>query len=229
MSDEHREADKAAEQREGHQKAEEVALIDDAHRIVEAEGHAAEHIADRHAEDHRRDEAADEEAPVPEGAPARLGQLGAILEPDRPQDDGDQDHHHRQIEAGERGGIECRPGGEDRAAAEDQPDLIAFPDRADRVDHDAPLVVVLGDEGQEGRDPEVEAVHDREADQENAEQQPPDQAERLIVEGNEGDHGSVPHHLICGSAATAAGKTPAPCGSERSGPAGPFLIACSIR
>ena len=61
-------------------------------------------------------------------------QLGAELEADRPQDERQQHHEHGEIEAGEGRRIERRPGGEDRAAAEDEPDLVAFPDRADRVD-----------------------------------------------------------------------------------------------
>ena len=58
--------------------------------------------------------------------------LAAELEADRPQDQREQDREHREVEAGEGHRIERRPGGEDRAAAEDQPDLVAFPDRADR-------------------------------------------------------------------------------------------------
>ena len=77
--------------------------------------------------------------------------LGAVLERHRPHDEGRQDHEHRQVEAREADRVKRRPGGEDRAAAEDEPDLVAFPDRADGVDDDAAFDIGLADEGQQAR------------------------------------------------------------------------------
>ena len=50
----------------GDEQAEEAAVVEDAQGVVEAEGHAEQHVADRHAEDQRRHEAADEQRPVPD-------------------------------------------------------------------------------------------------------------------------------------------------------------------
>ena len=42
-------------------------------------------------------------------------------------------------------------------------------------------LVIAGDERQQHRHAEIEAVHDRKADQQHAEQQPPDHPERFVV------------------------------------------------
>jgi hypothetical protein len=95
--------------------------------------------------------------------------------PNRTQDQRGEHQEHGDVEAGERGGVDRRPSREHRAAAEDQPDLIALPDRPDGVDGDAPLDVLTCHIRQQHRHSQVEAVHDGEADQEHAEKQPPDE------------------------------------------------------
>jgi hypothetical protein len=47
---------------------------------------------------------------------------------------------------------------------------------ADGVDHHPPLLVGLGDEGQQGADAHVVAVGQGEGDQQDAHQRPPDEA-----------------------------------------------------
>jgi hypothetical protein len=131
---------------------------------------------------------ADEQRPVPVPSPGSALALGPVFEADRPQNQREQHQEHRQVEAGKAQRIERRPGREDRAAAQDEPDLIAFPDRADGIDRDAPLDVGLGRERQQRADAHVEAVGDGEADQEDTEQHPPDQAQRGVVEQSL-DHG----------------------------------------
>jgi hypothetical protein len=129
----HRDADEAAQQRERIEQAEEAAGVERPQVVVEMERHALQHIAERDAEDQRRHEAADEQRPVPDSAPCGVVQLAAELERDRAQDQRQQHHEHREVEAGERRRIERRPGRERGAAAEDEPDL-ALPHRPDRVD-----------------------------------------------------------------------------------------------
>ena len=143
------------------------------------EGHALQRVADRDAEDQRRHRAADEQRPVPDPCARQRSRAWSVFEADRAQDQREQHQEHRKVEAGEAQRIERRPGREDRAAAQDEPDLVAFPDRADGVDGDAPFVVGLGDEGQQRADAHVEAVGDGEADQQDAQQYPPDQAQRV--------------------------------------------------
>src|SRR5690606_37606920 len=89
---------------------------------------------------------------------------------------------HRQIEAREGHRVERRPGGENGAAAQNQPDLIAFPDRADRVDDDAPLHIGLADHRHENVHTEIEPVHRGEGNQQYTEQYPPDDAQGFIVQ-----------------------------------------------
>ncbi len=85
--------------------------------------------------------------------------------------DGEQ-QQHRQVEAGERDRVQRRPGGEDRAAAQDQPDLVAFPHRSDGVDDDPPFQIGAADERQQDRGAHVEPVHHRDADQQHARARP---------------------------------------------------------
>ena len=182
VHDQHGERHQPAIERQRIEQAEQIALIDRPQIVGEMERHALQRIADRHAEDQRRHGAADEQRPVPVAPPGRALALGAVFEADRPQDEREQHQEHGEVEAGEAQRIERRPGGEDRAAAEDEPDLVAFPDRADGVDHHAPFPVGLADEGQQRADPHVEAVGDREADEQHAKQDPPDQAQRGVGE-----------------------------------------------
>ena len=65
-------------------------------------------------------------------------------------------------------------GGEDRRAADDQPDLVAVPDRSDGVDGDAPLDVGAADELVQRADAEVEALEDEEAGPEDGDDDEPD-------------------------------------------------------
>ena len=68
--------------------------------------------------------------------------LAAVLERHGPEDQGHQDQQQRQVQRGEQGGVPEREGGEGGAAGGQQPDLVAVPDRADRVEQHAALGVV---------------------------------------------------------------------------------------
>ena len=184
MHQQHRHAHQPAQQRERRQQAEQAAFVVHPQGVVEVERHAQQHVAHGHAEHQRRHQAAGEQRPVPYRPPARIGHLAAELETDRPQDQRHQDQEHRDVEAREADRIQRRERREDRAAAQDQPDLVAFPHRPDDVQHDAPLLVGAGHRGQQRGHPQVEAVHHREADQQDAQQQPPDQPQRGVVERN---------------------------------------------
>ena len=69
---------------------------------------------------------------------------------DRAQDERDQYEEHREIEPGEGGRVEERPGREHRAAAQEEPHLVAFPYRLDRFQKRPALIVRAPDEA-EGR------------------------------------------------------------------------------
>ena len=175
MQQQHGHRQQAGDQAEGGEQAQQIALVEGAQIAIQAEGRAQQDVADRDAEHQGRNEAAGEQRPVPEGPPLGRRTLGAILERHGPQDQGRQDQEHGQVEAGEADGVDEGPGGEDGAAAQDEPHLVALPGRADGVDHHTALFICLGDEGQERADAQVETVGQGEADQQYAEQPPPDQ------------------------------------------------------
>src|SRR5262249_24470626 len=122
------------------------------------------------------------------------------VESHRPQDERRQQREHRQVEPGERGRVQQRPGRKRGAAAEDEPDLVALPDRLDGAEQHPALVVVATDEAERRADAEIEAVRDREADQQCAEDPPPDQPQRLVVR-----HGRLRY----------SGQYPSPAGPRR--------------
>ena len=176
----HRKTHQPAQQREGIEQRQQRDLAVHAHHGIEAERHALEQVSERHAEDQRRHHAARKQRPVPEAAPVSVLQLAAEFESRRPQDQRRQHQEHGQIEAGETRGIEHRPGGEDGAAAQDEPHLIAFPHRPHGVEHHAALLVGASDERQQRRDSQIESVHHRETDQQYAHERPPDEAQDFV-------------------------------------------------
>ena len=53
---------------------------------------------------------------------------------------------------------------------------------SDRIEHHAPLGVGAADERQQHADAEIEAVEDREADEQDPDDGPPDHLERRVIE-----------------------------------------------
>ena len=186
MHDQHRETDEPGEQRKGAQKTKESAGVDRSLELIEMKRQSEEEISEGHAEQERRHRPAEEQRPVPGVSPAGISDLIAVTESDRSQDERDQQHEHRQIQPREGRRIQQRPGGKHRAACEDEPHLVAIPHRLDRLEQRPPLLVGASHEAERGADTEIEPIHDRKADQERAEDQPPDHPERFIV-----GHGSL--------------------------------------
>lgn len=182
MREQHRHAEQTGEQCERRQQPQQVAGVERAHAVVEMERYPQQHVADRHAHDQRRNETTDEQHPVPIAAPARAHQFAAELEADRAQDQREQDQEHRQIKPGEAHCIQRWERGKDRAAAQDQPHLVAFPDRADGIVHQPAFGIVVGDERQQRAHAQIEAAHHRVTGQQYAEQQPPDHAQGCVIE-----------------------------------------------
>ena len=181
------------------QQAEEAAGDHGALQGIEVEGHPEEEVAEGDPAQQRRQRAPQGERDIPGLAPARPGKLVAECEAHGPQDECDQQQEHRQVQPRERGGVEQGPGGEGRAAAEDEPDLVALPHRLDPGQQRTPLGIGAAREAEGGPDPQVEPVHDRKAGQQHPQDQPPQHAQRRVV-------GRVP--LMC--AARAAASSPGP-------------------
>ena len=171
------------------QELEERARIADAQVRVELERNALQQIPERDAEHERRHGAAHEDAPVPRVAPTRILDLASIVEADGAKEQREQREDQRNVKAGERGGVDERPGRERRAARGDEPDLVALPVGPDAVQHDPPLVVGAAHERQQRPDAEIHPVHDGEADEQDPDEGPPDELEGRVVE--EVDHWTV--------------------------------------
>ncbi len=146
------------------------------------ERHTFKRVADRDPENQRRHCAANKERPVPVPTPRYTLALRPILKSNRTEDQREQHQKHGKVEAGKAQRIKRGPRRKDRPAAQNEPDLIAFPNGTDRVDSDTPLGVGLRHEGQKRANAHVEPVGDGEADEEDTEQPPPDQAQRGIVD-----------------------------------------------
>ncbi len=114
---------------------------------------------------------------VPPSLPLLTVALGAVLERHAAHDQRQQDQQQRQVEPAEQGRVPLGERREGRAAGHEEPDLVAVPDRADGVDHDPALGFVLGQDGQQHADPEVEALEGEVADPEDCDQREPDSGE----------------------------------------------------
>src|SRR5208282_5152964 len=136
---EHGDADEPGEKAEGIEEAQEPALVGDAERVVEMEGHAEEEIAEGDPEDERWYDACHEEGPIPGAAPRPAFELAAERDGGGAEDEGHEHQEHREIEAGEGDRIDRRPGCERGPAAKHEPHLVALPDRPDDVEQHAPL------------------------------------------------------------------------------------------
>ncbi len=154
---------------QGQQRAGELAL--------RVDRDAVHHVREGDAPEQGRDRRADEDRAVPPGPPAVGVVLAAVLECDAAHDQRDEDQEEREVEAGEERRIPGRERRERRAAGGQQPDLVAVPDRSDRVDDHAPVVVVLREERQEDADPEVEALEHEVPDPEDRDQREPENLE----------------------------------------------------
>src|SRR6516164_654600 len=139
-------------------------------------------IAESHTEEQCRHRAADRERPIAAVTPAGLRELAAVGEADRAQDERDQQQEHREVEPGEGGRVEERPGRKHRATAQDEPHLVALPHRLDRFEQRPALIVAAPDEAEGRADAQIEAVHHGEADEEDSQDEPPDQPQYFVVE-----------------------------------------------
>jgi hypothetical protein len=129
------------------------------------------------ADAQRRDPRADHDDAVPVAPPALGVDLAAVLEGDAAADEGEQHEQERQVGGRKQPGVPGGEGGEHGPAGDDQPDLVAVPDGPDGVDHDAALGVVLGEDGQQHADAEVEAFEEEVPEPEEGDDGEPDDGE----------------------------------------------------
>ena len=123
---------------------------------------AVQQIAERHADQHRHEHAADRQRRAPAAQPGRAVPLAAVLERDAACHQRAEQHDQGQVQAGEHGRVPAGEGGEHRRPGDDQPDLVAVPQRPDRVDRRAAAGLGPADHAVQDPDPEVEAFQDEE-------------------------------------------------------------------
>ncbi len=108
-------------------------------------GTPCDDVGERDAPEQRRHGARARRGSCPSGARhCASGSLVAVLDRDAADDQADEHEEEREVEAGEERRVPAGEGGERRAAGDEQPDLVAVPDRADRADERAALAARLG-------------------------------------------------------------------------------------
>jgi hypothetical protein len=139
--------------------------------------HAVEEIRQADAPDQRRAEAPDGVRPHPRRAPARALVLLSPLERDHADDQEEENEQQCEVEAREHRPVPRRERGKRRAAGDDEPDLVAVPDRPDRLEHDPSLSLVFRQEREQHPDSEVEALEQEVAAPEHRDQDEPEDLE----------------------------------------------------
>ena len=150
----------------GPQRQEEVA--------VGLQRNAAQHVGQGGAEEDGEQGAGQAEDAVEQRAPDAHFDVVAQLKADAAQDQQPEHDHQRQIEAAEGRGVEQWKGEVERAAAGQQPDLVAVPDRADAGQRGAALRFGANQEQVKHAHAEVEAVEHHVADDHHGNQPEPD-------------------------------------------------------
>ena len=177
-------ARRAHQQRERMQQVEEAAGVDGPRDLVDVERYARGTGCRRQ----RRTAAPGTAPPMNSAQSQTLRQRGSVsllrnMKPTGPQDQRDQHQEHCQVEARKRRGIEQRPGREHRAAAEDEPHLVALPDRLDGLEQSAALSAsVLPMKRKSAPTPRSKPSVTAKPISSTPEQQPPDQTQRLVLE-----------------------------------------------
>ncbi len=97
------------------------------------------------------------------------------------QDQQPQHNHQRQIESAERRGVQGREGEIERAAAGEQPDFVAVPDRTDAAEHDLPVGFAARQQGMQDADAQVETVEHDVSGQHGSNDPEPDKSHRLSL------------------------------------------------
>ena len=161
------------EQRVGAQKIPERSLID--HVVVNRD--ACEQIRDGDAPEQGRKRAADGDGPVEAMAPEAVVVLAAQFKTRTAQNQREQHEEEREVERGKHRRIGVRERREQRTARRDHPDFVAVPDRRDRAQDFAALLLIGGEEGQDAADAVVEALEEEEAREEYRDEDEPENVE----------------------------------------------------
>ena len=148
--------------------------------LVGGDRDAVEKARERDAPEEGRADRPDRVHPRPERPSSRPCRLLAPLEREHADDQEAEDEQQGEVEAREHRRVPDREGGEGRAAGDHEPDLVAVPERPDRLEHRAPVVLAPAEHGQEHADAEVEALEHEVGRPEEGEQAEPEDLERHL-------------------------------------------------
>src|SRR5208282_1428796 len=129
-----------------------------------------------HAHEQARHQTAGGKPDVPRLPPPMHGLFAAKFNRDGAKNQRHQQQNEREIKPGKNRRVNVRERGEQRAAAGDEPDFVAVPDRADGIDQGAALGVVLREQVQRA-DAEVEAVEHRVSGEQHTDENEPNRVE----------------------------------------------------
>ncbi|MNC40860.1 hypothetical protein D3C75_896010 [compost metagenome] len=178
---EHQQSQRRAHAGQQQRPVEIEGAVVDAQGRVEAKRQALQQEAEGRAKHQGRQQGPHHQGPVPPAAPQGIRQLAAIVKAHRAQEEAEQQEHEGHIERREGGGIDQGPGGEQGAGTGDEPHLVALPHWAHAVEQHAPLLIGVGHHGEQHADPEIEAVHHHEADEQEEHQPPPDEFQGFVI------------------------------------------------
>ena len=177
-------------------------------------------VAQSDADHERGEQAAHGQRDVPGAAPVGRVALAPVLEGHAADDERYQQQDHRQVQAREHGRVPAGESGEHGGAGHDQPDLIAVPQRSDRVDDGPAADVVPADDAVQHADAEVEALEEEEAGPQHGDDDEPERdqvAHRDLSTGRPGP-GRPPRPR--------RGAAGAPCASTSASAAGRRCRGC---
>ena len=138
--------------------------------------HARQDVADCHPEQERCESARKAKRDIKHRPPDLRRPFAAKLHRHRAEDQREEEHHEWRVEAGKGRRIRIRKRREQRPAERYQPDLIAVPERPDRVHDDPPLLVAVGAQVQ-NPDAKIEPIEHRVPEEENGKDDKPEDVE----------------------------------------------------
>ena len=157
--------------------AEEVAEVPGV-ALVGGDRDAVEQARERDAPEERRADRADRVHPGPERPPAGALGFAPPLEREHAHDQERKDEQEREVEAREHRRVPDRERGERRPARDHEPDLVAVPQRPDRLEHRATVRLAPAEDRQQHADTEVESLEHEVRGPEEGEQAEPEDLER---------------------------------------------------
>src|SRR6185295_1833684 len=143
------------------------------------EWNAANHIGQSRAEEHGQERTGEKEQTVKERPPYAVVDVHAQFNAGAAHDEQPQHNHQGQIETAERGRVKGREGKVESAAAGQQPDFVAVPDRTNASEHDLPVGFAARQQRMQDADAQVEAVEHDIGGQHDGDDPEPDKSHSL--------------------------------------------------